>query len=274
MGKIGNDLGYTISEVIDRQLKIQEIDRVYIDFELEKDEFLSVFYFEYGEDSAHFRASCIVEGKYHFDDFEELKKQDEERYNIIDGEFQTLKEQKEDEVKAEAEELLEKLIEQGKIISTVKKTKDDEKIRVYINGKSYDYLNPKIGSLSLGDGHYKLFDNELDLLADQIYNSYRDRRCKDVSIKDRINFLQKWFPEYSSTIEEIMNKKGCEEMETWVIRYFLGEAERQKNEHTASEIGMGAAKELSKKEEEAAKEALIRAKEKEETRTSDEQDLK
>ena len=271
MGKIGNDLGYTISEVIDRQLKIQEIDRVYIDFELEKDEFLSVFYFEYGEDSAHFRASCIVEGKYHFNDFEEIKKQDEERYNIIDGEFQTLKEQKEEEVKAEAEELLEKLIEQGKIISTVKKTKDDEKIRVYINGKSYDYLNPKIGSLSLGDGHYKLFDNELDLLADQIYNSYR---VEDVSIKDRINFLQKWFPEYSSTIEEIMNKKGCEEMETWVIRYFLGEAERQINKHTASEIGMGAENGLSKKEEVEAKKALIEAQEKEKKpKPAEEQDL-
>ena len=272
MGKIGNNLEYVISEIILRQLKLQDIDRVYIDFELEKDKFLEDFFCSDGEDIAYFKACCIVERKYHFYDFDELEKQDKEQYDRIYGEVQVLKEKKDEEVKAEARELLEKLIEQGKIISTVKKTKDDEKIRVYINGESYDYPNPNVGSLSLVDRAYNLFDNELDLLADQIYNTYRDRRCKDVPIKDRINILQKWFPEYSSIIEEIMNKKGCKEMETWVIRYFLGEAERQINKHTASEIGKGVEKGLSKEEEEAAKEALIRAKERE-TKTADEQDL-
>ena len=147
---------------------------------------------------------------------------------------------------------------------------------ICINGKHYAYPDSNVASLSLRVYEFKLFDDDIELLANQMYNTKAEGY--DIPINDRIFFLQKLFPEYRDEIEHIMNRYEKEGSlyiyEEGDIEYLLRESELRKKEHTAEEIGQGTANGLSKGEEDAAKKALIEAKEKEKKpKPAEEKDL-
>lgn len=304
MGKIGNNLSETLYKILRRETTVENIDKVFIDFELKKDNFLEKFMHWDGRRAAGYRAQRKLKEKYDFVDFKKLHEQDKEKF----AEYETIIEQEKKKVAKEAEEILERLLDEGKIISTVKEIKKGEKITaiivpgqeknypdskdgcveinesenmkertiICINGIYYAYPNPIVASLYLNFYENKLFDDDVELLANQMYNTITEER--NIPINDRIFFLQKLFPEYRDEIEYIMNRYE-KEGSLYIyaeqdIVYLIRESELRKKEHTAEEIGQGTANGLSKGEEDAAKKALIEAQEKEEKpKPAEEQDL-
>ena len=302
MGKIGKDLSNTLYKILVRDITVENIDKVFIDFELKKDDFLEEIKRWDGLRAAIYRAQRVMREKYDFEDFKKLHEQDKEKY----AEYENIIEQEKKKVAKEAEEILERLLDEGKIISTVKEIKKGEKITarivpgqeknypdskdgcveingsedmkkrtiICINGKYYAYPDPLVASLSLCVNEFKLFDDDIELLANQMYNTKAEGY--DIPINDRIFFLQKLFPEFRDEIAHIMTRYGKKGSfyiyEEGNIVYLLRESELRKKEHTAEEIGQGTANGLSKGEENAAKKALIEAQEKA-LKIADEQEL-
>ena len=304
MGEIGKNLSNTLYKILVRETTVENIEKVFIDFELKKDDFLEEFMDWSGLHAAIYRAQRKLKEEYCFVDIKILEEQDKEKY----AEYETIIEQEKKKVAKEAEEILERLLDEGKIISTVKEIKKGEKITaiivpgqeknypdskdgcveingsedmkkrniICINGKYYAYPDPLVASLSLCVNEFKLFDDNIQLLANQMYNTKAEGY--DIPINDRIFFLQQLFPEYRDEIEHIMNRYEKEGSlyiyEEDDIEYLLRESELRKKEHTAEEIGQGTANGLSKGEEDAVKKALIEAQEKEKKpKPAEEQDL-
>lgn len=105
---------------------------------------------------------------------------------------------------------------------------------IQINGEFYeDWYN----AAGLGIGASKLFNNELELITNQLRNGLGN--SDDSYRKDtRIFFMQKMFPQYKEAIAQVSEKLDWSLSEDDILN-LLNEALRQTGEHTAEEIGDG-----------------------------------
>lgn len=104
---------------------------------------------------------------------------------------------------------------------------------VQINGEFYEDWN---NSSCLVFGGSKLFNSELELIANQLRKGYS--LCNESKENEtRIFFMQKLFPQYKDAIAQVSDLEIFLGEEA--ILKLLNEALRQNGEHTAEEIGEG-----------------------------------
>ena len=264
-GLIGNSLSYSMSSILSGRISAEDIDKIYAGtcFTEETMPNLLSQYKDYWDSAAYDRAEKEICEKYGVEKLIELKNGEE--YEKAYDEVYTRGDELRATVAREAEELLQKLWDEGKIIQTRYRVPQGQKVKAKVfpgherhyyggeivdeveiegkeqgrydeilclNGEYYDYTDS--ATVSLGVASNGLFNNEIELLANQLVRGFSN---DDRNI-DRIFFLGKMFPQYKDAIEQVSSKLDYGSSEKEVLE-MLEEALRQKGEHTAEEIGEG-----------------------------------
>lgn len=264
-GLIGNSLSYTMQKILSGNISAEDIDKIYAGTCFTKEtmpELLNGYRF-YWDSVAYDRAEREICQKYGVKSLMELK--DDVKHEKAYEEIYARGEELRPTIAVEAEQLLHELWNEGKIIQTRYRVPKGQKIKakvfpghevhfiggeeaneieiegkgesrydeiLYLNGEYYDY--PSSSTVSLGIGKSGLFNNEIELLANQLSYGFSE----DARNVDRVFFLQKMFPEYKDAIEQVSGQLNYRTSEKEVLE-MLEEALRQKGEHTAEEIGEG-----------------------------------
>ena len=267
-GLIGNSLSYTMSKILSGEVSADDIDKIYCGtcFTEETMSELLSEYQTYWDSAARDRARREVCEKYGVQRLGQLR--NEEDYDKAYDELYARGDELRPTVAAEAEQLLHKLWDEGKIIQTRYRVPEGQKVKakrlpgheirysdgqvldeveiegtgqgrydeiVCIDGEYFAYHDTLASSLGLGNSG--LYNNEIELLANQIRQGSRTNVFPS---EDRSFFLQKLFPQYKEAIAQVMSEMNYELSEKDVYD-MLQEALRQKGEHTAEEIGEGIA---------------------------------
>ena len=263
-GLIGNSLSYTMRKVLSGEVSADDIDKIYAGTcftEETMSELISGYEF-YWREVASARADAEICTKYGVEEFWDLEDKAErvEAYREADERTDELL----PEVTAEAEELLHNLWDNNKIVQTRYKVPEGQtviaKVAPFIfNKKSYQeeeyetdggprgevvqingefYVDPTANSAGLGISCSKLFNNELELIANQICNGTGVFYDREGTKETRIFFMQKIFPQYKDAIAQIGEKLSSGLREQEILEMF-NEALGKTEEHTAEEIGEG-----------------------------------
>lgn len=239
MGKVGNSLSYTMGKILRGEIKYEELDTIYAGTCFTREE----------------AADLIAEYRFNWKDIAvdrakmELGKESD--YKEINERADELLPQ----VTLEAEKLLTQLLDDKKIVQTryrvpegqtvdveivlcdkesgndtIKSKINGDGIRevISINGQLYD----SIGGFSLGTGNSNIFDNELELIANQIANMGNRRISFEFLAK-------KMFPQHENEIKKMFEHIRSREKE---VKYYFPRKDEllevaQQPEHTAEEIG-------------------------------------
>ena len=264
-GLIGNSLSYTMTKILSGEISAEDIDKIYAGTcftEETMSELLSA-YQTCWDSAALDRARREVCEKYGVQKFRELR--NEEDYDKAYDEVYARGDELRPTVAAEAEQLLHKLWDEGRIIQTRYRVPKGQtvKARYFPDGSTeyevtgtgqerYDeildlngeyYFTPIDNVASLGLQTSGLFNNELELIANQLYCgwSWDDNSRHD---QDRLIFFEKMFPQYKDVITEVggkLNSGLTKELREQGILEMLQEALKERGEHTAEEIGEGIA---------------------------------
>lgn len=255
-GLIGNSLSYTMRKVLIGEVSADDIDKIYAGTcftEETMPELISEYEFGWRE-VANDRAIAEICKKYGVEKIWDLegRAEREEAYREVSERRDELI----PEVTVEAEELLHDLWDNNKIVQTryqVPKGQtvivkcpphgiNEEADKTYetdggprgevvqINGEFYQDWDD---SASLGWGRSGIFNNELELIANQI-----DQGFQVTTKTSRIFFMQKIFPQYKDAIAQVGEKLSDRPREQEILE-MLNEALGKTGEHTAEEIGEG-----------------------------------
>ena len=271
-GLIGNSLSYTMQRILSGEVSVDDIDKIYAGTCIAEDRMSGLLqeYNYYWENVARERAEAEICQKNGVEDIWDLE--DKEKRHQAREELYARAREITPEVATEAETLLHKLWDEGRIIQTRYRVPEGQTVRAKLlpsRSKWYDgkeaqkevevtgrgegrsdeildlngeyYYCYDTGVASLGRQRSGLFNNELELIANQLYNgwSWDDDTEKD---GDRLFCFEKIFPQYKDVIAEVggkLNKESIRELREQGVLEMLQEALKARGEHTAEEIGEG-----------------------------------
>lgn len=267
-GLIGNSLSYVMRAVLKGEVSADDIDKIYTGTCYTEDRMLS----EYNhilERCAITRAAEEICQKYGVEDIWDLEGTGIDAYKEALARADELMPQ----VVTEAETLLHKLWDEGRIIQTHYRVPEGQTVKaklfpgnerhynggqveteVEVTGKGQGrtdeildlngeyYYSDDIMAADMGMGESRLFNNEIELIANQLYYGY-SRKCPQRNA-DRLFAFQKLFPQYKDAIEQVGKNLlfySIREKGEKVVLEKLQEALKDRGEHTAEEIGEGIA---------------------------------
>ncbi len=270
-GLIGNSLSYTMKQILSGKVSTDDIEKIYAGSCMDESSIPDVikqYHFDW-EMTAMNKAEEEICQKYGVKKIWEIK--DKEKLLQAEREIADRTKELTPEVTAEAEALLHELWNSKKIIQTRYRVPEGKTIKVKrfpdhevryngeivsdemevkgqeegrdvevinLNGEYYFHHDPNIAYL--GAGNSRLFNNEQELIVNQIYYglSWQDEQ----RLNDRIFALQKMFPQYKDAIEKVarsLNFDSIRELqEEGFLKMFQEEIEKR-GDHTAEEIGEG-----------------------------------
>ncbi len=256
-GLIGNSLSYTMRKILDGEVSADDIDKIYASTCFTEDtmsKLISEYEFQW-DSAARDRAEKEICEKYGVEEIYDLD--DREKRIMAHKEAYSRRDELLPIVTVEAEELLHNLWDNNKIIQTRYRIPEGETaiVKIVENGQErefeegsevvningelyYDYSGY---SASLGMGTSKLFNSEIELIANQLPNGH------SIGINEaRIFYMQKLFPQYKDTIMQVgqamkinIKENGFLKLNEGEILDLLNQSLNRENEHTAEEIGEG-----------------------------------
>ena len=272
-GLIGNSLSYVMRAVLKGEVSVDDIDKIYAQTCFTEDRMSNLLseYNFYWEDSARARAEEEICQKYGVEDIWDLE--DKEMRHNAHKEVQARADELMPQVVTEAETLLHKLWDEGRIIQTRYRVPEGQTVKAklfpgherhYYGGQvetevevtgtgqgRYDeildlngeyYYSYDTAVASMGMQRSGFFNNEIELIANQLYNGYSWQDTQRNA--DRLFAFQKLFPQYKDAIAQVGAKLDIDSIrdvrEQGVLE-MLQEALKDRGEHTAEEIGEGIA---------------------------------
>ena len=256
MGKklICNSLSFAITKILEGDVKEDDIDKIYSSTCLTEEDLLDYANNSltlYSGNSAFTRAEKNIAKKYGYEDIDELYSKDADLFERIKKEIKEESKTLRPVLKEEAKQLVYSLWNSNKIIQTRYTVPENETRTVtwidwngklqesaaragddvtLVNGQLYRFgSEPE----TLGKGSSNFFNNEGELIADQIFHS-RD----SLHTTERLMFIKKMFPNYADVITKL------EENENWIklsqedILRAIEEKARD-GEHTIDEVADG-----------------------------------
>lgn len=270
-GLIGNSLSYTMGKVLNGEISADDVDKIYAQTCFTEDKMSNLIneYNFYWEQSARTRAEKEICQKYGVEDIWDLE--DREKRHKAHEEVYVRVGELTPQVVTEAETLLHKLWDEGRIIQTRYRVPKGQTVKAkvfpghethYYGGQMSDEVevtgkgqgrNDEILDLngeyyycydtavaSLGMQRSGLFNNEIELIANQLYSGYSWQDSQRNA--DRLFAFQKIFPQYKDAIAQVGGKLNADlimELREQGVLEMLQEALRERGEHTAEEIGEG-----------------------------------
>lgn len=269
-GLIGNSLSYTMQEILSGKISAEDIDKIYAQTCVTKNTMSKIIteYNFYWENAARTRAKTEICQKYGVEDIWDLE--DEEKRHNAHEELYARTGELIPQVVTEAETLLHKLWDEGKIIQTRYRVPEGQTVKakvfpsyefyhggqvsdeVEVTGKGqgrYDeildlngeyYYCSDTAIASLGLQRSGLFNDEKELIANQLFVGYSWQDSQRNA--DRLFAFQKMFPQYKDAIAQVggkLNTDSIRNLTEQSVLEMLQEALKEREKHTAEEIREG-----------------------------------